>query len=130
MNNHHKNILVIEDEPAILRVISAMLRREGFNVFTAKDGKEGITLVRKYQPHLVVLDIVMPEMDGITMLKQVRSINADQWGKTVKVIVYTNLSYVERRKEAEQVGINDFLIKSDVGLSELVANIKEKMGAS
>ena len=69
-----KNVLVIEDEEDILEFISYNLQREGYEVFTAKNGIEAIREAEKHIPHLIILDVMMPEMDGITACEEIRKI--------------------------------------------------------
>ena len=86
----NKKILVVEDEISLRKALADKFRREGFAVLEAKDGEEGLAVALKEQPHIILLDIVLPKMDGMTMLKKLRQENA--WGKSVPVILLTNLS--------------------------------------
>lgn len=120
----HKLILITEDETAVLKLLSRRLSEEGFEVEQAKDGKQGLELALKTHPDLILLDIVMPLMDGLTMLKALRQ---DEWGKEVPVIVLTNLSDADRINEALSDGVFDFLVKSDWKLDDIVKKIKNKL---
>src|SRR5438128_722620 len=93
-----KKVLIVEDEPAILRALVATSKAEGFETISAINGAEGLELGLEHQPDLIILDIVMPVMDGMTMLRRIRE-DAGDWGKSVKALVYTNLSYNEMRGE-------------------------------
>jgi two-component system alkaline phosphatase synthesis response regulator PhoP len=68
-------VLVVDDEPDMLEIISFSLKREGYEVYTADNGKEGIELALKYKPHLIIMDIMMPEMDGIELCERIRSMD-------------------------------------------------------
>lgn len=67
-------ILLVDDEPDILEIVGFNLRNEGYNVFTAENGLEGIKVAKKQKPHLIVLDVMMPEMDGIEACERIRAI--------------------------------------------------------
>jgi two-component system, OmpR family, alkaline phosphatase synthesis response regulator PhoP len=74
MNEDKLKILLVDDEEDILEFISYNLEKEGFAVYTATNGKEGLRIAEKYQPHLILLDLMMPEMDGITTCEEIRKI--------------------------------------------------------
>jgi two-component system, OmpR family, alkaline phosphatase synthesis response regulator PhoP len=78
MSEDKLKILLVDDEEDILEFISYNLEKEGFVVFTATNGKEGIKMAEKVQPHLILLDLMMPEMDGITACEEIRKIPALQ----------------------------------------------------
>ena len=85
-NEDPKKILmveVVEDDEPLLSVLSERFREEGYNVINAITGEEGLKLALKNKPDLILLDIVMPKMDGIAMLKKLRK---DPWGKNANVI--------------------------------------------
>src|SRR6266498_6092249 len=83
-----KKILVVEDEKLIVNVLSQKFKKEGFSVFSAIDGLEGYKVALEKHPDLILLDIIMPRMDGLKMLSKLRT---DPWGKTVPVVVLTNV---------------------------------------
>ncbi len=120
-------ILIVDDEPAILRALATIFVQEGFETFTAGDGKEGLTLAMSFHPDIILLDIVMPRSDGMEMLRHLRN-EGGAWGKNAKVLIYTNLSYNEKREEAISVGVTDFLVKANVGLAAVVTKAKEELG--
>src|SRR3989344_3826398 len=103
-------ILIVEDEPTLLRVIAEKLTHEGFHALEAKNGKEGIALAVKKRPDLILLDIIMPVMDGMTMLAKLRK---DAWGKDANVIILTNLNENEKINESVRSGVFGYLIKTD-----------------
>jgi DNA-binding response OmpR family regulator len=120
------SILIVEDENALLQILADKFRREGFLVFTAKDGVEGLKAALKNKPHILVLDIIMPSMDGITMLKKLRE---NKWGQYVPVLILSNLSdpqgVEETMAQDKRVG---YLIKSNWGLDDVVKKVKETLG--
>jgi len=119
-----KTILVVEDDVALKTALAKKMNEEGFSVLEANNGKEGLEIAKKDHPDLILLDIIMPVMDGMTMLKELRK---DNWGKNATVIFLTNLSEEGKMSEAEELGSSAYLIKTDWSLSDLVKKIKEKL---
>ncbi len=127
MSKQKNKILIIEDEPAILRALASVFKRDGFEVVTAEDGDDGLELALRECPSLILFDIVMPRMDGLTMLSRLRQEGGD-WGKTVKAIAYTNMGYNESKERARSLGVSDYLIKANVRLAEVVSKAEELLG--
>lgn len=73
MSSKHK-ILLVDDEPDILEFLSYNLKKDGYDVFTANNGKEAVTVAKKESPHLIILDVMMPDMDGIETCREIREI--------------------------------------------------------
>lgn len=122
MEKEKKVILIVEDEIPLIRAESIKLAAEGFRVLNAKNGLEGLTLAIENKPDLIILDINMPVMDGITMLKKLRE---DKWGETAHVIVLTNMGGNNTKlADAVENGITEYLVKTDQSLSVLVEKIK------
>lgn len=122
--NNQKTILVIEDELSLSTALSDKLSREGFFILDAKNGQDGLNSALKNHPDLILLDIVMPVMDGMTMLKKLRE---DPWGKTVKVIILTNLTDGERVEEAVTHHSYEYLVKSDWKIEDISEKIKKEL---
>jgi DNA-binding response OmpR family regulator len=121
----NKKILIVEDEASLRKMFVEKMRHEGLEVIEAKDGKEGLALALKEHPDLISLDLNMPVMDGLTMLKNLRE---DTWGKEAAVIIWSVFRDENKVKEAEALGVDIFLIKSDWKLKDVVGKIKEKIG--
>lgn len=119
----HK-ILIVEDEEPLLEVLKERFENEGFNVVTAKNGEEALTVALAERPNLIILDIVMPKMSGLDMLKNLRG---HEEGKTVPVMVLTNLNDAESIKEALGHGAYDILVKADWPIGDIVQNVKDKL---
>jgi DNA-binding response OmpR family regulator len=119
-----KTILIIEDEIPILNILSNKLTREGFTVLTAKDGKQGLELALAKHPALILLDIILPVMDGITMLKK---LHADPWGKNAQVVMLTNLGDSQSVANALELGSHDFLVKADWTIEDVVQIARDKL---
>lgn len=115
-----QSILIVEDEVSLRNALRDKFLREGFHVLEARDGEEGLEVALREHPDLILLDIVMPKMDGMTMLGKIR---ADAWGKNVKVIVLTNLSDVGIAYDTY-----DYLVKSDWKIDDVVARVRQRLG--
>jgi DNA-binding response OmpR family regulator len=126
MTDAPKRILLVEDEPAIARAMSDKLTTEGFSVTRARDGEEGLLIATKEHPDLILLDVVMPKMDGMTMLLALRK---DEWGKSAKVIFLTNLSEMDAVQKATELGVFDYIVKSDWKLADVVKKVREQIAA-
>lgn len=119
-----KKILIVEDEQSLRRAMAEKLTKEKFKALTAADGQEGLEIALKEKPDLILLDILMPVMDGIAMLKKLRQ---DSWGASVAVIMLTNLSEAEKTAEALDYGVHDYLVKSDWKMGDIILKIREKL---
>ena len=124
MTSKDKIILVVEDEVQILTALSDNLEFEGFTVLRATNGVEGLNTALKEHPDLILLDIMMPQMNGLTMLEKLRS---DDWGRAVPVIILTNFGDNEKVAEALGDDVSDYFIKSDIKLEEVIAKVKQKL---
>ena len=125
MTDSKKIILVVEDEEPIQLVLRDVLKVEGYAVLEAENGIEGLELALKEHPDLILLDILMPKMDGLEMLKKLRE---DEWGRKVPIIVLTNLSDNEDISKAMEGDIFEYFVKTDIKINEVIARIREKIG--
>ena len=99
-------ILVIDDEQSIRNLLDTLLRRKGYDVGLADSGQKGLEIFRRERPDVVVLDLKMPEMDGVTVLKQIRSVDLTQ-----PVIVLTGAGTPEREQQVRALGVSEFVEK-------------------
>ena len=99
-------ILVIDDEQGIRNLLDTLLRRKGYDVILAESGRKGLELFRRERPDVIVLDLNMPEMDGVAVLQQVRSLNPDQ-----PVIILTGAGTPEREQQVRTLGVTEFVEK-------------------
>ena len=120
-----KIILIVEDERPLREALRDKLTREGFSTLEAKNGEEGLDVALREHPELILLDIVMPVMDGMTMLKQLRE---NAWGKNVKIIILTNLSDIEKIADSVKNEVYDYLVKTDWKLEDVVTKVRERLG--
>lgn len=117
-------ILIVEDELELLEVLAQKFEMEKFEVTKAANGEIGLEQALQKHPDLILLDIIMPVMDGVTMLKRLRQ---DSWGKDVPVILLTNLSDESKIAEAMQHGVYDYLVKADWNINDVVAKVKSRL---
>lgn len=122
-----KTILIIEDEKSILKALHTKLSHEGFSILEATDGEMGLSLALDAHPDLILLDIVMPKMDGMTVLDKLRR---DEWGKTVPILILTNLSDEAKVRESMRKGVFDYLIKTNWKLEDVVGKVKQSLQLS
>lgn len=115
-------IAVIEDEPSIRRLYETKLSLEGFQVQTAQNGHEGLALIRAFQPHLILLDLMMPEMNGDEMLRQLRE---QEWGADVRVIILTNISRDEAPSILRFLGVDRYIVKAHYTPTQVVQVVQE-----
>jgi DNA-binding response OmpR family regulator len=120
-----KKILIIEDDSFLQGLASRKLGSEGYDVAIALDGEQAMKSLAESKPDLILLDLLLPGIDGYEVLKRVR---ADKDMGKIPVIVFSNLSEEKDIKKATDLGINAFLIKANFTLDELSAKIKEVLG--
>ncbi len=101
-----KKILIIDDDPTTVALVSFLLKSHNFEISVGKNGKEGLTLVNEQKPDLIILDIMMPEMDGYTFLRELKKIN---FLKIPPVIVLTSKDQMEYTFRME--GVKDYFVK-------------------
>jgi len=120
----NKTILIIEDEPALRKILSDLLQKNNFSILEAKDGKEGVTLALEKHPDLILLDLLMPVMNGMEALKKIRQ---NTWGEKVPVIILTNLNATDEKLVQDMVTERPlyYLIKSDWNINDVIKKIKE-----
>lgn len=125
MANEGRNILIIEDESLMASALKKKLESEGLGVVWANDGLQGLNIALQKHPDLILLDIVLPSMDGMTLLSKLRE---DEWGKNVPVIILSNLSRAATIEEGKEKGVNTYLVKTDWKLGEVAQKVKHELG--
>ena len=119
-----KRILIIEDEMALVHAIQDKLELLGYNTLKASDGLEGLDMALKEHPDLILLDLMMPQMNGLEMLEKLRQ---DAWGAQAPVIILTNLNQEDQIKKATELGAPDYYVKTATPLSMLLDIVKTKI---
>lgn len=124
MPRNKKTILLVEDDEFLAELYSTKLTLDGFQVFLATDGQKGLRLAKEKMPDLVLLDILLPKMDGFTVLSELKK---DPKTKNIPVILLTNLCQKEEVKKGLALGAVDYLIKAYFMPSEVVVKINKAL---
>lgn len=119
-----KKILIIEDNTILSDTLSDNLTHEGFEILLAKDGDEGLSLAFRNMPDLILLDILLPKLDGLQVLDKLR---VHPWGKSVPVIILSNLSEPQNVATALEKDIHEYLVKTDWKMEDVVKRIKARL---
>ena len=120
-----KTVLIVEDEQSMQRALKSKLEHAGYAVHTAVDGEEALASLRGTKPDLVLLDLIMPKVDGISVLRQMK---ADDGLRSVPVVILTNLSSGDKVAEAMQLGTFDFLVKANYSLDDVLKKVADRLG--
>jgi CheY-like chemotaxis protein len=117
-----KRILIIEDETTLQRALSEFLTDECFEVLSAMDGEEGLSMAKEKKPDLILLDIILPKKDGYEVLAEVKK---DEKTAKIPVVLLTNLESAADVQRAFDEGATTYLVKSNYKLEDVVKKIKE-----
>lgn len=124
MENAKHAVLIVEDEMTMANTMSDALTNEGFTTYIATDGEIGLKMALEKHPDLILTDLNMPNMDGLSMIHGIRK---DDWGKGVEIIILTNVSDVAALETAMSEGTFYYMVKSDVSLADIVAKVKSRL---
>jgi DNA-binding response OmpR family regulator len=119
-------IAIIEDDQAISQMYRFKFEAEGYDVETAENGKLGLELAKKFNPDIVLLDLMMPEMTGDVMLALMRK---EDWGKDMKVIILTNMGEQEVPAAVSQLGVEGIILKADMTPRQVADLVKQHLSA-
>jgi CheY-like chemotaxis protein len=122
VSTNGKRLLLVEDDRFLRRACEKSLRRQGFTVTLAVDGEEALRAVQTDQPDLILLDILMPKLSGIEVLRTLRS---DEKTRAIPVIILTNSSKETDVHEIETLGVAGYLVKADLSLGELGHQVEQ-----
>lgn len=114
-------VLVVEDETFLVKIYAVKLKKEGYEVVIANDGEEAVKLASDLKPDLILLDLILPKMNGFEALERMRAMAAL---KDTPVIVLSNLGQEEDIKRAEALGADDYLVKANFSIQDIVAKIR------
>ncbi len=122
-----KKVLIVEDDEAVLKALNAKLTQAGLAVLLARDGSSGLATALQEHPQLILLDILMPLMDGWEMLKRLRE--DENWGKQVSVVILTSLSADEdaQIRHIAELGPTLFMTKTDWKVEGVVDKVLEML---
>lgn len=122
---HPKRILLVEDDDSLANVYTMRLQAEGFDLRRVADGEEALAAAKVYKPDLVLLDVMMPKVSGFDVLDILR--NTPETAN-LKVIMLTALSQPSDQERAKSLGADDYLVKSQVVISDVVERIRHHLG--
>lgn len=117
-----KKVLIVDDHEDLLEIYSTTLRRAGFDVLTASLAMNGVEIAKEKHPDLILLDIMMPEVDGLTALKILK---LDPVTAAVPVVMLTNLPEESGMEQAKQLGALDYILKVHLDPTTIVAKVRE-----
>ena len=121
----NKKILIIEDEITLLEAIERKLKIEGFQTITAMDGKEGMRKIETEKPDLILLDIMMPVMDGFEVLEEMKR---KEYLPKIPVIIISNSGQPVEIDKIKKLGAKDWLIKTNFNPQEVIEKVKKQIG--
>ncbi|MDP2789987.1 MAG: response regulator [bacterium] len=117
-------ILLIEDDQFLRELMVTKLRREGFSVSAAVDGREGASMIQTERPQLVLLDVILPGLDGFSVLQQTRA-SSDPKVAAIPIVLLSNLGQDSDVQKGRQLGANDYLIKANLTIDEIIKKIRK-----
>jgi DNA-binding response OmpR family regulator len=117
-----KRILLVEDNPSLSKLYQIKLSMNGYEVIVVRDGQECLDAVEKYKIDAILLDIIIPKIDGFAVLKKLKSVPKT---KEIPVILLTNLGQEEDMKKGKELGAQGYLIKSNFTPAEVAKKIEE-----
>lgn len=120
-------IAIVEDDQTISQMYRMKFELEGHTVEIAENGKLGLELIKNMNPDIVLLDLMMPEMNGDEMLAKLRQ---EPWGKTVKVIILTNMGEQEVPDKVRELGVSSVILKADMTPREVAQLVNKTLGKS
>lgn len=117
-----KKVLLLEDDRFLIRMYKVLLEKKGYEVHMLENGGDALSVSKNTKPDIVVLDIIMPKMDGYAVVEELKK---DPQTKNIPLVILTNLSQDEDKKRMKDHGVNVYLVKSHISFTEVV-NIIEK----
>ena len=117
-----KRILVVEDDPVLGIMYKTKLEAEGYEIILATNGSDGLAMAKEQKPNLVLLDIILPQLDGFTVLSEIK---ADKDIAALPVVLLTNLGTVEDKNKGVALGAVDYLVKAEYTPEQLSEIIKK-----
>jgi CheY-like chemotaxis protein len=125
MDEAARRVLLAEDDRFLRKAAETALKRQGFTVLAAIDGEEALRTARAEAPHLILLDLIMPKMQGFEVL---RALKADPGTAAIPVIILSNLGQDSDVKQAMEAGAAGYFVKANLSLQDLVKRVGELIG--
>jgi len=127
MANYSRKVLVAEDDRFLRRAAESALRRHGFDVITASDGEEALRLARQELPDIILLDLIMPKLQGFDVLRELKQ---DPSTSSIRVVILSNLGQEQDSKFATEMGAVDYWVKANIGPSEIGRRVEALLTAN
>lgn len=125
MDDTKKKILLVEDDTTLAEVYRSRLELEGFETKNVDNGEDALSAIQEYKPDLVLLDAMMPKISGFDVLDIIRNTPATA---NTRVIMLTALSQPKDKERAESLGVDEYLVKSQVVIGDVIARVKHHLG--
>lgn len=125
MSSSSIKAVIIEDDHDLQYIYKLKLEREGFEVVTASNGKEGLERVEAFKPDIILLDLMMPVMNGADMLARMR---AEEWGSDIRVIILTNISKDEAPQALRFLHVDRYIVKAHHTPTQVISIVREILG--
>lgn len=119
-----KKILIVEDDSLLLKIVSTTFLSEKFQVATVENGLEVLEAAKNFLPDMILLDLIIPGIDGFAVLKQLKE---DDMTKNIPVVIMSNLGSVGDIKSTKALGADEYFIKSNTGIEKIVNYVKTKL---
>jgi len=124
MPDNKKKILIVEDDPMISSIYKTKFEADGFAAVVAGNGAEGLDIARKEQPDIIMLDVILPQIDGFSVLEELKK---DKLTKDIPVIMLTNLGTDEDKAKGEKMGAVDYFVKASLTPAQISEKIKKHL---
>lgn len=121
MENKKIKILVVEDDAMISSMYKTKFESDGFDVLTADNGAVGLEIAKKEKPDLIMLDVILPQLDGFSVLEEIKK---DETTKNIPVVMLTNLGTDEDKEKGQKLGAVDYLVKASLTPGQISEKIK------
>lgn len=122
-----QTILIIEDEPILQKALSVALQQAGYEIKSALEGETGLKLAKEIKPNLILLDLILPKMDGFEILSELKK---DESVKDIPVIILTNLESSQDIERALVLGAKTYLVKANYDLKDVIQKVKENIATN
>jgi DNA-binding response OmpR family regulator len=122
MGDAKKKILVVEDDTALRAMYKGKFEADGFEVLTADNGADGLELAKNEKPDIIMLDVIMPQIDGFSVLQELKN---DTKTKSIPTIMLTSLGTDEDKEKGEKMGAVDYIVKANLTPAQVSEKIKK-----
>lgn len=125
MTNSNGKILLVEDDPTLVEMYALKFKEAGFDIITTTDGLLGLESAKKERPLVILLDIMMPKMDGFAVLTELKK---DEKTKNIPVLLLSNLGQKTDIEKGKSLGATDYIVKASMTPTQVVEKVKSYLG--